>query len=279
MSRLKIILLLVLLFSAGLLALQGLFSTRLKDPASLHLLQDLINEQRSAKEALVLRPGSWKTGWYLSARTDTLDILKGDVAEPLLTLKQLHFDLDIFPAFFKGRLHVRWEAREKSSASILKGVMEIGLLDFLPRSHQIQSGPLPIETLLLLVPERARSSPWLSGLQGRLRIDGRGSWEQGSFDLDISDLRWRGPGTRLPLLQGGRSRTQVVHTVDQWSFNPPLLIKDAQTGLEFKLDHEGTLRLTVSGPALGVAALAQSQRCPIGPRLELHWTSQGFVCR
>lgn len=279
MSRSKIFLLLVLLLSAGFLALQGMFSTRLKDPASLQLLQDLINEQRDPKDPLTLRPGSWKTGWYLTGHTDKLDVLKSSAAEPLLTLKQLHFDLDIIPALFKGRLHVQWEAREKQSTSMLKGVMEIGLLDFLPRSHQIQSGPLPIETLLLLAPERARSSPWLSGLQGRIRMEGRGSWEQSHFDLEISDLRWRAPGTRLALINGGRSRTQLVHAAGQWSFNPPLLIKDAQTGLEFKLDYEQNLRLTVSGPSLVVAALAQSQRCPVGPRLELHWMAQGFVCR
>lgn len=279
MSQSKILLIVAIILGASLLALQSLFNSRLKDPASLQLLQNLINEQRDPKEPLTLRPAAWKTGWFMSGRTDTIEILRGGVQEPLLTLKQLRFDLDLLPALFKARIHVQWDAREKKSGSMLKGVAELSLIDFLPHSFQLQSGPLHLESLLLLFPERARSSDWLKGLEGRLRLDGRGSLEQSQFDVEVSELRWRSPGTRLPLMNGGSSRTQISYAAEQWTFNPPLVFKDTQTSLEFKLDYEQALRLSLSGPPLLVAALAHSQRCPVSARLELHWTSQGFVCR
>ncbi len=80
-------------------------------------------------------------------------------------------------------------------------------------------------------------------------------------------------------MNGGRSRSQIAFAAGQWTFNPPLVFKDAQTSLELKLDYEQSLRLTLSGPPMLVAALAQSQRCPPSARLELHWSAQGFVCR
>lgn len=279
MSRNKILLILIILLGMGLVVLQSLFNSRLNDPATLQFLQEQINEQRDPKDALRLRPGVWKTGWFMSARTDSLDLMQSGRQEAFLTLKQLRFDLDLLPSLFKGRIHVQWDAREKQSGSMLKGALELRLTDYLPHAFQLQSGPLPLETLLLLFPDRVRSSQWLHGLQGRLRLDGRGSWEQSQFDVEVSELRWRAPGIRLPLMNGGRSRTQIAYAAGQWSFNPPLALKDQQTGVELKLDYEQTLRLTLSGPPLVVAALAQSQRCPVSARLELRWTSQGFVCR
>jgi hypothetical protein len=279
MSRPKIFLIIGGLLMIGLASLQFLMASRLKDPASLQLLQDLINEHREGKEALVLRAGPWKTGWYLTGRTESLDILKTGAPVPLVTLKSFKFDLDLFPSLFKGRLHVQWDAREKKSGSALRGHLEIRLTDFLPRSYQIQTGPLPLETLLQLLPDKANSSLWLSGVQGRIKADGHGSIDEGLFNIEITDLSWRTPGMKLPLMNGGHSRTQLTLSAGQWSLNPPLSFKDPATHLEFKLDTTATLRLTLSGPPLIVAGLAQSQRCPAGPRLELHWTSQGFVCR
>jgi hypothetical protein len=279
MSRTKAFFISCGLLSVGLVSLQFAMASRLKDPASLQLVQELINEHREAKEALILRPGPWKTGWYLTARTENVDVLKSGVPTPILTLRNIQFDLDLFPSLFKGRVHLQWDAREKQSGSALKGDLEIALTDFLPRSYQVQTGPLPLEVLLQLLPDKASSSLWLSGVQGRIKSEGKGSGEEGRFDIEISDLRWRTPGMKLPLMNGGRSRTQLSLSAGQWSINPPLAFKDPATGLEFKLDYTDTLRLTLNGPPLIVAGLAQSQRCPIGPRLELHWTSQGFVCR
>jgi hypothetical protein len=279
MLRPKPLLFVIMVLAAVLLGLQGQFISRLNDPSSLQVLQGFINEHRDPKEPLTLQPAVWKTGWFLTGRTDTLNLMKSGSQQPILTLKQLRIDLDVLPALFKGRIHLQWDAREKASGSMLKGVLELGLIDFLPHSHQVQSGPISIETLLPLFPERTRSSQWLSGLQGRISMEGRGSWEQSQFNLEIRELRWRTPGTRLPLMNGGDSRTQLSYAAGQWSFHPPLAFKDNQTGLEFKLDYAQTLRLTLSGPPLVIAALAQSQRCPIAARLELHWNSQGFVCR
>ncbi len=268
-----------ILLGAGLFILQQLFGSRLKDPAVLQFLASQINEHRDPKEPLDLRADPWKTGWFLSAQTEKLDIVRRERQEPILTLKQLRFDLDLLPSLFRGRIQVQWDAREKQSASIVKGIAELKLIDFLPHSFQLQSGPLPLETLLLLFPDRVRNSTWLQGLQGRLRMDGQGSLDQSQFNVEVSELRWRSPGTRMPLMNGGRSRTQISFTAGQWTFNPPLLFKDDQTSLEFKLDYEQSLRLTLSGPPLVVAALAQSQRCPPSASLELHWSAQGFVCR
>lgn len=279
MSRTKALFISCGLLSVGLISLQFFIASRLKDPASLQLVQELINEHREAKEALILRPGPWKTGWYLTARTENVDLLKSGVTTPILTLKHIRFDLDLFPSLFKGRVHLQWDAREKQSGSALRGELEIALTDFLPRSYQIQTGPLPLEALLQLLPDKASSSLWLSGVQGRIKSEGKGRGEEGRFDIEISDLRWRTPGMKLPLMNGGRSRTQLSLTAGQWSINPPLAFKDPATGLEFKLDYTDTFRLTLNGPPLIVAGLAQAQRCPIGPRLELQWTSQGFACR
>ncbi|HET9235732.1 MAG TPA: hypothetical protein VFO10_00695 [Oligoflexus sp.] len=279
MARAKIFLVLGGVLGAGLGSLQFVMASRLKDPASLQLLQDLINEHRESKDALILRPGPWTTGWYLTGRTESVDVVKSGAQNPLVTLKQFKFDLDLFPSLFKGRVHLQWDAREKQSGSALRGHFEIALTDFLPRSYHIQTGPLPLETLLQLLPDKASSSLWLSGVQGRIKGEGQGKGEDGRFDIEISDLRWRTPGMKLPLMNGGHARTQLTITAGQWSLNPPLAFKDPTTGLEFKLDYTENLRLTVNGPALIIAGLAQSQRCPIAPRLELHWTSQGFVCR
>lgn len=278
MSR-KLLLITGLVLALGLVTLQFTFVSRLNDPASLTMLQELINESREPRDALLLRPGVWKTGWYLAGRTETVDILKNGTQNPLLTLKQFRFDLDLLPSLFKGRVQLQWDAREKQSGSALKGSLEIGLTDFLPHAHHIQSGPLALETLLVLLPEKSRNSPWLSGLQGRIKGEGHGSWNDSRFDIELSDLRWRMPGTKLPLINDARSRTQLTLASGTWSMNPPISFKDPKTGLDFKLDYTEALRLSLSGPPLVVAALAQAQRCPIGPRLELHWTAQGFVCR
>jgi hypothetical protein len=279
MFRNKLPLIIVLLLAVGLCSLQILFMSRVKDPATLQKLQEAINEYRDPREPLILRPGVWKTGWFLSGRIESLDILKDGGRDPLLTLRQLRFDLDLLPSLLKACVHIQWDAREKQSGAMLKGQMELRLTDLLPQSFQMQSGALPIETMIQLFPERVRSSQWLSGLQGRLRIDGRGSWEQGEFEVEIPEIRWRTPGTRLPLLSGGRARTRLAYAHGQWSFQPPLSFKDGSTGLVFQLDYEQNLRLTLNGPPLLITALAQSQRCPIGSSLVLHWTSQGFVCR
>jgi hypothetical protein len=279
MPRKKLVLIIAGLLCMGLASLQFVMISRLNDPASLQLLQDLINEHREPKVALVLRPDPWKTGWYLSGRTESFDVLKRGAQTPLLTLKQLKFDIDLFPSLFKGRVHLQWDAREKQSGSALKGDLELALNDFLPRAYRVQIGPLPLETLLQLLPDKASSSLWLKGVQGRIKGEGQGSAEEGRFDIEISDLRWRTPGMKLPLMNGGRSRTQLSLTVGQWSLHPPLIFKDAATGLEFKLDYTNTLSLSLNGPPLIVAGLAQSQGCPISSKLELHWTSQGFVCR
>jgi hypothetical protein len=279
MSRSKLILILGAILSVGLGSLQFMLASRLKDPASLQLVQELINEHREAKDTLTLRSGPWKTGWYLTGRTDSVDVLKAGSQNPLVTLKTFQFDLDLFPSLLKGRVHLQWNARDKQSGSALKGDLEIALKDFLPRSHHTQTGQLPLETLLQLLPDKASSSLWLSGVQGKIKAEGRGSGDDAVFDIEISDLRWRTPGMKIPLMNGGRSRTQLTLTAGQWSLNPPLVFKDPATGLEFKLTSSETLILTLNGPPLIIAGLAQSQRCPIGPKLELHWTSQGFVCR
>jgi hypothetical protein len=279
MFRNKLLLITALLLAIGFCTLQIIFMSRVKDPTTLQWLQNAINAERDPREPLTLRPGRWKTGWFLSGRIESLDVLKEGGRDPLLTLRQLRFDLDLLPALLKGCVHIQWDAREKQSGAMLKGQTELRLTDFLPQSYQIQSGALPLVTLIQLFPERVRSSQWLSGIQGRLRLDGRGSWEQGEFELEIPELRWRTPGTRLPLLNGGRARTRLSYAHGQWSFQPPLGFKDGPTGLEFKLDYEQNLRLTLAGPPLLITALAQSQRCPAGSSLILHWTTQGFVCR
>jgi hypothetical protein len=279
MSRSKLILILAGILGVGLACLQFMLASYLKDPASLHLVQGLINEHREARDALILRPGPWKTGWYLTGRTESVDVLKGGAPTPLLSLKQFKFDLDLFPSLFKGRVHLQWDARDRLSGSGLRGDFEIALKDFLPSGYHLQTAALPLETLVQLLPDKASTSLWLSGVQGRIKVEGRGSMDEAAFDIEISDLRWRTPGMKLPLLNGGRSRTQLSMNAGQWSLNPPLSFKDPATGLEFKLTYSETFVLTLNGPPLIVAGLAQSQRCPIGPRLELHWTSQGFVCR
>jgi len=277
MSR-KMLFLAVFFILAALLVLQGLFMSRIQDASTLTLLQQLINQHLAPQDALTLRAGKWKTGWYLTAKADTLEIVKSGT-KTSLTLKYTSFDIDLLPALFKGRMKLEWESREQTSNAALRGVMELGLFDLMPQSNQFQFGPLTMETLLPFLPQRVLRSPWIVGLQGQIQVQGQGTLEKSLIDLEVKQLRWRSPESRLPPANLGRARTQISYDAGQWSFNPPLIFKDAQTGLEFKLDYDQTLRLTIAGPPLVIAVLQQSQRCPEGARIELYWSDQGFICR
>lgn len=283
MSRNLLFLAAFFLFAASLV-LQGLFMSRIQDSATLTLLQQVINQHLEPQDALTLRGGKWKTGWFLTARADALEIVKSGTKNSL-TLKYTRFDIDLLPALFKGRMKLEWESREQTSGTALRGVMELGLFDLMPQSNQFQFGPMTMETLLPFLPQRVRSSPWIVGLQGQMQMqgqmwmEGQGNLAKSLIDLEVKQLRWRSSESRLPPANLGQARTQLSYDAGQWSFHPPMIFKDAQTGLELKLDYDQTLRLTIAGPPLVIAVMQQSQRCPGGARIELYWSAQGFICR